>query len=120
MVGQWPSAFGHWPSVPGRAGPQPVEFGDRSRDVAQAVGELLRANRELIQLARPLTAYNRCGYQLHDALTDDGLDLVKVVVGSEGTLAFVTEATLRTVPLAGVKAPMASISSSPGRSTHTS
>ena len=45
--------------------------------------------------------FDRCGYQLHDVLTDTGLDLAKLLVGSEGTLAVVTEATLRTVPLPG-------------------
>ena len=34
-------------------------------------------------------------------LTDRGPDLAKLLVGSEGTLGFVTAATLRTVPLAG-------------------
>ena len=98
-VGHWPAAFGTWPTSPTDG--QAVTFDDRTRVVTEATAELLRTNRELIHLARPLTAFNRCGYQLHDALTDAGLDPVKVLVGSEGTLAFVTEATLRTVPLPG-------------------
>ena len=60
--------------------------------------ELIRANRELIDRHRPKTPFNRCGYLLHDVLTDDGLDLAKLLVGSEGTLAFVTAASLRRCP----------------------
>jgi FAD/FMN-containing dehydrogenase/Fe-S oxidoreductase len=73
----------------------------RTEDIRRATTALLSANRELLHLARPHTAFNRCGYVLHDVLTDAGLDLAKLLVGSEGTLAFVTAATLRTVPLPG-------------------
>ncbi|HUR55822.1 MAG TPA: FAD-linked oxidase C-terminal domain-containing protein, partial [Gemmataceae bacterium] len=71
--------------------------GNRSAPAAA----LIAANGELIERHRPRTPFNRCGYLLHDVLTDDGLDLARLLVGSEGTLAFVTAATLRTVPLAG-------------------
>ncbi len=46
------------------------------------------------------TPYNRCGYLLHDVLRGDSLNLARLLVGSEGTLAFFTEAT-RTIPLPG-------------------
>jgi FAD/FMN-containing dehydrogenase/Fe-S oxidoreductase len=73
----------------------------RTAEIRAATAELVRANRDLIHLTRPQTAFNRCGYLLHDVLTDGGPDLAKVLVGSEGTLTFVTAATLRTVPLPG-------------------
>jgi FAD/FMN-containing dehydrogenase/Fe-S oxidoreductase len=73
----------------------------RTATIRAATEALLRANRELVHLTRPHTAFNRCGYLLHDVLADDRLDLAKLLVGSEGTLAFVTAATLRTVPLPG-------------------
>src|SRR5262249_50602370 len=58
---------------------------------------------DLIHLTRPQTAFNRCGYLLHDVTAGGGVNLARVLVGSEGTLAFVTAATLSTVPLpAGV------------------
>jgi FAD/FMN-containing dehydrogenase/Fe-S oxidoreductase len=66
-----------------------------------AVAALLTANADLIARHRPRTPFNRCGYLLHDVLTPDGPDLAKLLVGSEGTLAVVTAATLRTVPLPG-------------------
>jgi FAD/FMN-containing dehydrogenase/Fe-S oxidoreductase len=62
---------------------------------------LLSDNRDLIELTRPHTAYNRCGYVLHDVLTPAGPDLARLLVGSEGTLAFITAATVQTVPLPG-------------------
>ena len=73
----------------------------RTADIAGATTALLTSNRELLHLTRPHTAFNRCGYLLHDVLKNEGLDLARLLVGSEGTLAFVTAATLRTVPLPG-------------------
>ena len=58
---------------------------------------MLAENRDLIQLTRPQTRFNRCGYVLQDVLTPAGLDLAKLFVGSEGTLGLITEATVRTV-----------------------
>jgi FAD/FMN-containing dehydrogenase/Fe-S oxidoreductase len=73
----------------------------RSREITRAAADLIRANQPLIAARRPRTPFNRCGYLLHDVLTADGVDLAKLLCGSEGTLGFVTAATLRTVPLAG-------------------
>jgi FAD/FMN-containing dehydrogenase/Fe-S oxidoreductase len=73
----------------------------RTGEIRTATAELVRANRELIHLTRPQTAFNRCGYLLHDVMPNGEVDLTRVLVGSEGTLAFVTRATLRTVPLPG-------------------
>jgi FAD/FMN-containing dehydrogenase/Fe-S oxidoreductase len=77
--------------------------GETRRDtIREQVAGLLRANAERIALTRTRTPFDRCGYQLHGVLGAGGtVDLAKLLVGSEGTLALVTEATLRTVPLAG-------------------
>ncbi|MFM8273943.1 MAG: FAD-binding and (Fe-S)-binding domain-containing protein [Gemmata sp.] len=89
----------------GAAGPPPSKAGEpgtgRRDAITQAVTQLLRTNAERIALTRTRTAFDRCGYQLHGVLTGSGVDLAKLLVGSEGTLAVVTGATLRTVPLAG-------------------
>jgi len=47
---------------------------------------------------------NRAGYALAAAADDRGVDLARLVCGSEGTLALVLQATLRTVPLPAAQA----------------
>jgi FAD/FMN-containing dehydrogenase/Fe-S oxidoreductase len=69
------------------------------QDLLAAVGVLLEQNAALLERCRPRTPFNRCGYLLHDVLRDGRLDLPRLLVGSEGTLALFTEATLRTIPL---------------------
>ncbi len=73
----------------------------RTQTIAQQVTELLTKNAERIAITRTRTPFDRCAYQLHGVLRANDVDLAKLLVGSEGTLAVVTEATLRTVPVAG-------------------
>lgn len=76
---------------------------DESRTAAirAAAEALIATHRSTLDAHPPRTRFDRCGYRLHDALANGALDLARAVAGSEGTLAFVTEATLRTVPIAG-------------------
>src|SRR5919198_203046 len=76
----------------------------RLDDIVSSVVTLLEQNAALIQDGRPKTPFNRCGYLLHDVLGPKHLDLARLLVGSEGTLALFTEATLRTIPLPGGRA----------------
>ncbi len=69
--------------------------------VTRRVAGLLHRHAELIDRKIPRSPRNRCGYALNATATEEGVDLRRLVVGSEGTLALVTEATLRTVPTPG-------------------
>ncbi len=90
------------PQPPPRSGEGAGGWGSARTDtIRAAVRDLLRANAERIAITRTRTPFDRCGYQLHGVLTAGGVDLAKLLAGSEGTLAVITEATLRTVPLAG-------------------
>lgn len=82
--------------------PQPGDaVSSHFHDILTTLGVLLEPHEELIRASRPRTAFDRCGYRLHDVLVDGTLDLPRLLVGSEGTLALFTEATLRTIPLPG-------------------
>ncbi len=67
--------------------------------VLTATVDLLTRNAGLLHDFKPRMRFNRCGYILHDVLGPDTIDLCRLLIGSEGTLALFTEATLKTVPL---------------------
>jgi FAD/FMN-containing dehydrogenase/Fe-S oxidoreductase len=79
--------------------PPPDTQPGRLEDIISSVATLLEQHAGAVAAYRPRTPFNRCGYLLHDVLTEGELDLVRLLVGSEGTLAVFTEATLRTIPL---------------------
>ncbi|HEV3121755.1 MAG TPA: FAD-linked oxidase C-terminal domain-containing protein [Isosphaeraceae bacterium] len=68
------------------------------------VAALLARHADLIARQWPKSPRNRAGYALHDLKRDLGLDLARLLVGSEGTLALCTEARLRTVPIPAAQA----------------
>jgi len=88
----------HLPLAPGERGVR-GEGAGHAQDIVGALAVLLEEHHELIQSNRPKTKFNRCGYLLHDVLDADSLHLARLLVGSEGTLAMFTEATLETIPL---------------------
>jgi FAD/FMN-containing dehydrogenase/Fe-S oxidoreductase len=89
------------PSGRDAGGETAVGASGRADAIARAVRALLDANAERVAVGRTRTPFDRCGYQLHGVLSAGGVDLAKLLAGSEGTLGIVAEATLRTVPLAG-------------------
>lgn len=71
----------------------------RKRELVDRLARLLRERDDLIRRHQPKSPVNRCAYHLLDVLSDDHLDLAGLLVGSEGTLALITEALLATQPL---------------------
>ncbi|MCY2962550.1 MAG: FAD-binding protein [Planctomycetota bacterium] len=63
------------------------------------LADILERNRDLIARHQPSLPRNRCGYYLRGILTEERLDAARFLVGSEGTLALTTSATLHTMPL---------------------
>jgi FAD/FMN-containing dehydrogenase/Fe-S oxidoreductase len=71
----------------------------RRREIVRRLAELIEHQRAVIAAHRPKAWVNRCGYHLYDVLQDGQLDLARLLVGSEGTLALITQAKLRTEPI---------------------
>lgn len=71
----------------------------RLRELVAAVAGLIRRHAKTIDDHRPRSLVNRSGYRLDGMLADGQLDLARLLVGSEGTLALITEATLTIDPL---------------------
>ncbi len=67
--------------------------------VLRRVALHLNWHADLIARMAPKAPRNRAGYALGQVARPDGIDLARLMVGSEGTLALVTSATLRTVPV---------------------
>jgi FAD/FMN-containing dehydrogenase/Fe-S oxidoreductase len=73
----------------------------RKKMLIDRLAAVLRDRQTVIRNHQPKGPLKRCGYHLDGILGEDYLDVVRLLVGSEGTLALVTEATLATQPLPG-------------------
>ncbi|HEV2972083.1 MAG TPA: anaerobic glycerol-3-phosphate dehydrogenase subunit C [Pirellulales bacterium] len=71
----------------------------RRQELVSQLTDLFTRRAQLISERQPQTMLNQCGYQLGDVLESGSLDLGRLLAGSEGTLAIITEATLATTPL---------------------
>jgi FAD/FMN-containing dehydrogenase/Fe-S oxidoreductase len=69
--------------------------------LAAGVSDIVTRYRSAIDSRRTRSLVDRSGYRLHQAYAgaDGEIDLARLLTGSEGTLAVITEATLATVPL---------------------
>jgi FAD/FMN-containing dehydrogenase len=99
-VGREPIPFGGNGQPSPGVTPTAAELVDmRRRDLVGRLRELLWRESALIAEHQPRSLLNRCGYQLADVLGETYVDMARLLCGSEGTLALITEATLATQPL---------------------
>lgn len=80
-------------------GPEKTDLHPTLSHLRRSLENLLLPNRQLITSRFPHVAKNSSGYNLVDAITSNGIDLRKLLVGSEGTLAVIVGATLQLSPL---------------------
>jgi FAD/FMN-containing dehydrogenase/Fe-S oxidoreductase len=80
-----------WPSVESAPG--------RLSDIVSSTLTLLDQDTAALTAWRTKLPLDRVGYDITGIRTGDELHLAKLLVGSEGTLAICTSATLRTIPL---------------------
>ena len=72
--------------------------------IVRKLGALVRRNMDLLVHRTALSHQSRTGYALARAASGLGIHLPRLIAGSEGTLALVTEVTLRTVPIPAAQA----------------
>lgn len=75
---------------------EPVDF---KGEITRRIALYLTWHADLIARHTPSSPRNRAGYALRAMARPGGLDLARLIVGSEGTLAMISQARLRTVPI---------------------
>ncbi|MBV8055188.1 MAG: FAD-binding oxidoreductase, partial [Deltaproteobacteria bacterium] len=85
----------------GGEGGFPVVMGDggRAGELYTKMRELVERHGELVRTRYPKIPRRVSGYNLDQLLPENGFNLARAVVGSEGTLAVVLSATVRLVPI---------------------
>ena len=63
------------------------------------IAVILKRYSQYMEAERPFATKNSCGYHVWDLTADGSIDLTPLLVGSEGTLALVSEATLKLMPV---------------------
>ena len=72
---------------------------DREGELYRSIRQIVKDNSQEITQRFPRVMRRVGGYNLDYLLQEDGFNLAKLLVGSEGTLAFVTEAKLNLEPI---------------------
>ena len=86
-----------------RAALAAVSGADPHDRLAAGLLRIADTHRTVIEARQPRTRRNSSGYALREA-ANGSVDLARLLVGSEGTLGIVLEATLRVLPVAKAKA----------------
>jgi FAD/FMN-containing dehydrogenase/Fe-S oxidoreductase len=80
---------------------EPVDLKDL---IVRKLQTLYRRGGDRLRRARAALPRDRAGYALGRAADESGIHLGRLVAGSEGTLALITQARLRTIPLPAAQA----------------
>jgi FAD/FMN-containing dehydrogenase len=70
---------------------------DFEGEVYRKVWDMVSKNKDMLAEAKPKVSKNSAGYYLWNVWNGETFDLTKLIVGSQGTLAIVTEVKLRLV-----------------------
>ena len=84
-----------------------LSAGPGTADAVPGLAELVRANLALVRTEFGRFDRQVSGYSLEHLLPENGADLARFLVGTEGTLATTLEATVRLVPIAPVRITLA-------------
>ena len=76
-----------------------INQGDFEGGVYKKIYELIEQNKEAIMAAKPKVKKNSSGLYLWNVWQGEKFNFCRLIVGSQGTLGIVTEATLKLVPV---------------------
>ncbi|MEE4165626.1 MAG: FAD-binding oxidoreductase, partial [Desulfocapsaceae bacterium] len=78
----------------------PEETDSRGASLYRDIPGILQKYEDYLEDERPFTSKNSCGYHVWDLIENGAIDLTPMLVGSEGTLALVSQAQLQlsTIP----------------------
>ncbi|EIE97874.1 FAD-binding and (Fe-S)-binding domain-containing protein [Saccharomonospora glauca] len=74
------------------------EPADRAREIREALRDLAHRNLAVLRTGFPALPRRVSGYALDNLLPENGFDIARALVGTEGTCVLITEATVRLVP----------------------